>query len=1059
MEKNCYVYFLKSIIIMLALALHLFAEAQSYVVKGSVFDVNNETLTGVTVMEVGTNNATITNVDGEYTLRLKSTTATLSFSYTGMATHREPVGGRSLINVVLHDASHSLDEVVVIGYGNVKRSDLTASVSSIGRDAMENRIVTSLEDAMKGKAAGLQIVQNDGAPGSDFTMRIRGASSINASSAPIFVIDGVITETAVDLNPGDVESIEILKDASGTAIYGSRGANGVIIVTTKKGQDGKVKLDLYANIGLQAPAGKYHLMDAAQYARMRYQATGWKYYKYGTDPATFPSDASVYRDGTGSDANYWLLSDNNIFRDWLSYGNSTNTDWQDVMFRTALIREYRVNLSGGSADTKYAFMGGYLNQDGIVVNSAYERFSGRIKLDQKLSKSLQLMANIAATKGKYDGLATGSSDGLITSLLRQRPTLGNYENAIADEELSGGIISNPFVQARDIVRDRYRNNLSVRLQLDYTINKAFLFRTTGAYVNNNDKDKLFYPANTSQGFKTNGRAVVADSENTRLTGEAFLYYTRKFGKNNRLKLMSGATVETSDKESLNTENQYFPTLNLGVNSLQQGINPQVPTTTITPIRMISFLGRAEYALKDRYLVTGTIRRDGSSRFGAGNKWATFPSIAFGWRISDEDIIRQMHLFDNLKLRISAGRSGNTAIPVYRSISTVATAFHPMNGENINYGVVIERTDNKDLKWETTDQYDAGLDFAFFNHALRITADVYLKKTNDLLLEKNAPYYTGYEKGWANIGSVQNKGLEITLGATPVSNKNLRWELDFNIAFNRSKVLHIGPGGQMGFDPGVIPGSGNFVMIREGESIGQWYGYKVDGVYRSQQEIDSHGLTELLGTSGANLALQPGDHKFVDQNGDKKINSDDLVVLGRGEPLAMGGLSTTLHCRGIELSVVWQYSYGAKVFNANLATLDSGRDAYNQTSHIANCWLPTLYDEHGTIVDPGNPNGTSRMPGRGAENYCLSNFIEDGSFVRLSDITLSYTFKKRFLHQLNIQHLKVFLTGKNLYLLSSYSGYDPEVNTRQGQTGDLMPSLDFSAYPRSQAFSAGFNISF
>ncbi|MDR1682400.1 MAG: TonB-dependent receptor, partial [Candidatus Symbiothrix sp.] len=780
-----------------------------------------------------------------------------------------------------------------------------------------------------------------------------------------------------------------------------------------------------------------------------------KYYPYGKLPANL-TDVEIYRDSPAADANYWTLSTNNSFQDWQSYAQGTDTDWQEVMFQTALIQEYRLNLSGGNESTKYSLMGGYLNQDGIVINSAYERLSGRINWEHKLNAKLKLTANISSYRAVYDGIATGSADGVITNMLKQKPTTPFDINRLEEEDESS-LISNPYIQARDITKDRFRNNLVARLVLDYNINKFWQFKATGTYVNNNNKDKTFYPYNVSQGFKSHGTGIQVNSANDKLLGEAFLTYTKRFNKSHRLKVMGGAIVEKFVSESVSINNQNFPNINLGSDGLQLGIEPQIPTSSYIAYQMLSVLGRAEYNIKDRYLLTGTLREDGSSRFGTGNKWALFPSLAFAWRVSEEKFLKNQELISNLKLRLSAGSSGNTAIPAYRSLSSIGMAFHPMNGKDVLYGTYINRFTNKNLRWETTDQLDGGLDFGLFDNRFNVTIDAYLKRTRDLLLEKNTPLYSGQRKTWTNIGAIRNKGLEITFGAIPVRNKNWDWTMDFNIAFNRSKVLDIGPGGEMGFDPGVIPGSGNFVMIRQGESLGQWYGYKVEGVYHSQAEIDADPITEVLGRKKENL--RPGDHKFVDVYPDNKIDSRDLTILGRGEPLFTGGFTNALSYKGLHLSFMLQYSYGAKVFNANRAALDSGRDGYNQTAHLADSWRPTLYNAAGDLVDAGNPKGKYRLPGGEAENYCLSEFIEDGSFLRISDITLAYTLPKKTIRKWKVQGIKLFASAKNVYTFTRYFGYDPEVNTRQGQTGDLMPSLDFGAYPRNKAISFGLDITF
>lgn len=1053
------------VVFLMCLVPGVFAQGNGRQITGKVSDEYGEPLPGVSIVVKGTRTGTTTDIDGLYTIKANPSETVLVFSYVGMLPAEVAVNNRKRVDVTLAENRQALDEVVVIGYGQVKKSDLTGAVSSVSKDVMSNRVVTSVEDALKGKAAGLQITQNDGTPGSEFTIRIRGASSVNASSTPIYVIDGVICEDALDLSPGDVESIEVLKDASSTAIYGSRGANGVVIITTKKGYTGKTRVELYASFGFQQAARKYDMMNSAEYARMKYQSA-LQYVRKDNMTEAMKNDPlyQVYTDSaTPGEGNYLRILKDDPYLDYKSYASAdtVNTDWQDAMFRNALIQEYRVNVSGGSETTKFSVMGNYLNQQGIVVYSGYEKYAGRVNLEQELSKKFKLNVNLAGNRTSYDGIATGSSDGVTTSMLRQIPLKGINENDVQEneDETMPNVSSNPYYQAQHITKDRFRHNLTTKLGLDYNINKHWLVRITGTYVYNNSENKTYYPKTVSQGVKQNGRAIQERTSVTQLMNENLVYYNTTIRQRHKLKLMGGMTVEKTTDSYLMAENQNFTVETLGANAMGQGTSPIVPESynSRNPYQMLSFLGRAEYNFSDRYLLTATMRADGSSRFGDNNKWGYFPSAAFAWRINEEEFIKRLDVFSNLKLRLSVGRSGNTAIPAFRTLSTLSTAFAPMNGDKPNYGVALDRPNNPDLKWETTLQYDAGLDFGFFDNRLTVTADAYLKKTKDLLLERNAPYYSGYKKAWANVGNIQNKGIELTVAGQLVSTRDFYLNADVNISFNRSKVLNI-PGGEMYFDPKVISGSGNIVMIREGQSLGQWYGYKVDGVYRSQAEIDAlPDDYEVLSVKKANI--RPGDHKFVDVTGDHKVTSEDKTVLGKGEPDFSGGFSVSTGYKGFGLSAVFQYSYGVDVFNANLATLDAGREIYNQTRHLLDAYSPALYDLGGNLVDAGNPSGNYRLPGGAAENYCLSEFIEDGSFLRLSDITLSYEFNKRALAKLRLNGLKVFVTGKNLFVWTKYYGFDPEVNTRQGGIGDIMPALDFGSYPRSRAFSLGLNVSF
>lgn len=1053
---------LKSLLLILFSLCAITLSAQvNFEVSGVVTDDNGDPVVGVNVILSGTQSGTITDLKGAYRIKVPNENAVLSFSYLGMNKQEHKVGSRRRLDVTMTEEQRLLDDVVVIGYGTVAKSDLTGSVSSVGKDAMSNRIVTSLEDALKGQAAGMSITQDDGAPGSDFTIRIRGASSVNASSTPIYVIDGIICEDAKDISPGDVESIEILKDASGTAIYGSRGANGVIQITTKRGVEGKTKIEVYSNVGVQSATRLYDLMNSSEWARMRYQ-TSWIYRPYATGlnaEHANPDLYKVYRDSPEPNANYWVLSNTSSYKNWQSYADSTNTDWQRLMLQDALVQEYRVNLSGGSKTGKYAIMGNYVNQEGIIINSGYERFSGRMNYEHMLSPKARLMTNISYSRAFYNGVATGTSDGVTNSMLRQPPTkpFTDADAGSADDDATSDFTTNPYYQAKYITKDRFRNGLVSKISLDYNFNKNWMLRVTGSMVNNTNRNSTYYPKDVSQGIKQNGRAIEERTETNRLTNENLLYYKNKFKNAHRIDAMIGAIFESYNDNWLLAESQNFVVETLGSNDLGQGTVAVIPRSSSdkNPYTMASFLGRVNYNYTDRYLLTFTMRADGSSRFGPQHKWGYFPSIATAWRISEESLIKQLNVFDNLKLRLNWGLSGNTAIPAFQTLSTLSTAFAPMDGTNPSYGVMLDRPQNDDLKWETTSQFGAGIDMGFLNNRLSLTVDAYQKTTRDLLLQMNAPLYSGYTRAWANIGSIQNEGIEATLDYQIVRTRKWGVGFNFNIGFNRSLVIDV-PGEELLFDPKVVPGSGSIVTIRNGGSLGQWYGYQVEGVFKSQEEIDAlPDDYESLSVKKANL--RPGDHKFFDYTGDNKITTDDKMVLGSGEPLFSGGFGLNGDYKGFSISTIFQFSYGSKIFNANLATLEAGRDSYNQTRRLMDAWTPTLYSGDGTVVDEGNPDGTFRMNGGGPENYLLSTFLEDGSFLRFSDLTLAYSIPKKWLSQVKIEGVRVFATAKNLFVLTRYYGYDPEVNTRQGGIGDFMPSLDFGSYPRNRAISFGVNL--
>ena len=977
-------------------------------IKGVVTSSNGETIPGVSVLVKGSRNSVSTNLTGEYTITA-SPDATLVFTFMSMKTVEMPVNDRAIIDVAMEDEGSDLDEAVVIGYGVVKKSDLTGAVSSIGKEALSDRVITSLEDAMRGKAAGVSITQNDGTPGSEFSMRIRGASSVNASSTPIYVIDGVIYEDAVSLSPGDVESIEILKDASSTAIYGSRGANGVIMVTTKRGKEGRVKINFYSNFGVAKITHPYEMMNSPQYALMRYQST-WQYKTAASADAAWLSsiEHDYFKD---ADNNYWRARKDTPFKNYSQYNHSDtiNTDWQDAMYQNAFLQEYRISITGGTDKSKYAVNATYLDEDGIVVYSGWKKYTGRMNYENQLSKKLKFSSNLALSRTEYEGWATGSGDGVISSMLRRDPLKAINETDVNenDDPTEIQVSGNPYYQAQHITNDRLRNSMTLRGVLDYNILENLKLVLTGTYVTNNNENRKFYPKTVLQGVKQNGRGIVEFTNTRKLVGEALAYYNKVFNNDHTLNVMLGTTVETYKDSWLTAENQNFQSEKLGSDNIDQGITPIIPSSPIdkNAYNMLSYLTRVEYSYKGRYLFTGTFRVDGSSRFAKNNKWGYFPSAAVAWRIMEEPFMQDVKMISNMKLRLSFGQSGNQAIPSYMSLSTMQLANAPMDGVNPNSGIALNSPSMPTLKWETTTSYDLGFELGLFKNRLTLAFDAYIKKTKDLLLRRNAPYYSGYKTAWTNIGDIENRGLEFTVVGNIVSSKDFYVTADFNIAINRSKVLKI-PGGEMFFDPGVIPGSGNFVMIREGERLGQWYGYKVDGVWKSQAEIDALPDSYTC-FSYKKSDIRPGDHKYIDTNGspDGSISTEDRTILGNGEPDFTGGLTLSIGYKGFDLTTVLQYSYGADIFNVNLATLDAGQSGYNQTSHIVNSWSPTLYDMNGALAYQGNPNGNYRLAGGVAENYCLSEFIEDGSFLRLSDITLSYDFPKKWLSKLKIEDRK------------------------------------------------------
>ena len=1013
------------------LAIDVMGQKTTLTVTGKVTDLEGDPLSGVSVVVQGTTRGTITNIDGAYSINVPSKQSVLVFSMISMKTIDHRVGNSTQINIIMEEDVIGLGdvEVVAIGYGSMRRSDLTGSISSISKDALSERAITSLEDAMRGKAAGMQIVQNDGAPGSDYTIRIRGASSVNASSAPIFVIDGVICEDASSLNPGDVASIEILKDASSTAIYGSRGANGVIMITTRQGtNDGKTRVELYANLGMQQAVRQFDMLNSSEYALMRYK-TGWKYYPYGTDPSTM-SDGIVYRDNPNGDGNYWVLPESSTYADWESFGapGSTNTQWQDLMFRDALYQEYRINVSGGNKNTRYSVSGGYLNQEGVVVNSGFERFTGRINLVQKLSTNVTMTANISGSRTKNSGLATGSSDGLMVKLLRQSPLNSATSSGITEGTGSeeGQIVSNPYIQVRDITNNRYKDNLTARMQLEWKILTELSLNIAGTYEDNHQKTDVFYPANTEQGFKANGRAIVTNAGIKKLSGEAFLTYTNSWKGGHRLKVLAGSTLETYNNNTVRTETQNFPSLNLGVNGLGMGVTPQIPTSSIVEWNMVSFLARAEYNYKERYLLTASYRADGSSRFGKNNRYATFPSFSLGWRLNREKFMQNLSWIDDLKVRGSWGQTGNQEIsniarytiyvPNYgvtesggQSYGTSYDIAGTNGGSILQSGFKRNQIGNDNIKWETTTQTNLGLDFSLFKQSLYGSFDWFYKKTTDILVQMAGIAAMGEGSSqWINAGEMKNVGVELNLGYRNQTRFGLKYDLNANISTYRNEITKL---------PTTVAANGTFggngVQSVIGHANGSQVGYVADGIFKSQEEIDNHATQE-----GAGI----GRIRWRDLDGNGIINEKDQQWIYNPTPDFSYGLNIYLEYKNFDLTMFWQGVQGVDVISDLKKETDlwSGLNIgfLNKGKRVLDAWSPT------------NPNSTIPALSRSDTNNekrVSTYFVENGSFLKLRNIQLGYNVPKNFAQKMKMERLRFYLSAQNVFTIKSkeFTGVDPE----------------------------------
>lgn len=1026
-------------------------------ISGIVTNEKGEEIIGANIKVKGTSKGAVTDINGKYALVVPENSV-IQVSYVGYKTKEVEISTKNSYNIMLSGDSKSLDELVIVGYNTMKRSDLTGAISSVSEKSIEERSITSFTDVLKGQAAGIQIIQNDGSPGASATIRIRGANSINASSEPYFIIDG-IPGSPENVAPNDIASIEILKDASSTAIYGARGGNGVILITTKKATKGtKSRVDINAHFEVQQVTRLYDMMEANDYLQMLYR------YDWKSKPASYimttPETASYhqYFDKKGGS---WLLPKNG-FDTYISnsYASVNNTNWQKAMMRNGINQQYNISINGTSNNLRYTFMGNYNQQQGVIEFSNYRRFGGRLNMEHDMSKTTKIGINIAADDAKFEGTNVSSpSNGVMIQILRSKPNIALIETGIEEDEMSQDFISsNPYYNAQNITTTMLRDNYTTRFYLEQKILKKLIFKTTGSVSKKNYRNESYYPSVVGAGRNSNGRAVINDMQYITLLNENFLYYNDVWADYHTFKAMIAGTVEQQSSYSLSTENQNFTFDDLGVSGIGQGTNPVIPINSSTMWRIVSFFGNINYDYKNKYLLTSSFRADGSSRFGTNNKWGYFPSVAFAWRLSNEDFIKNLKFFDNLKLRLSSGISGNSTIPPYRSLSTLVIRNYPMDGNTtIHGGQIIEQPSNQNLSWEKTAQYNIGLDMGFLQNRLSFTFQGYYKKTTDLLLQLELPLYTGYKNMWNNVGSIDNRGLEFETKYIVVNRKNFNCEFNLNAGTNKMKVLNIGNKPEMLIDPVGYQQVGNMVQILKGQSI-QWYGFKTNGIYASQEEIDN--LPDDYSQDGAvKNNIQVGMLKYVDVDKSGKIDDNDKTALGYMEPIVTGGFGGNLEYKGFSVNLAFLFSYGSKVCNMNKLSTQFGQISYNNEKSQLNCFLPDLYDANGLLMQQGNMSSTIPFPHRGTNFRVIDQIIEDASFLRLSDLTFSYSLPIKACKYIKLDRLRFFASGKNLFLLTKYSGYDPEVSTSAGNYTGLVSGIDYMAYPRTKSIALGFNMNF
>ena len=1051
------------------LGLSLQLDAQNITVTGRVIDESGTPLIAVTVFEDGnTSNGTMTDIDGNYSLNVSSAKASIVFSCLGFAEVKETVGLRKTINVTLAEEKLSIDaaEVVSVGYGSVARRDLTGSVSKVDMGDIMKAPVVNFDQALTGKVAGVVVTTSDGALGSEANITIRGNNSLTQSSSPLYIIDGFPTESsmATSLNSADIESIDILKDASATAIYGARGANGVIVITTKQGTEGKPKVNFSSSWTVSHIANKAELMNGFEFVELQneiYTLTG------NTNAYTKPSP----EDEALGIKEYSLEA----YRD-----KSRWNDWQDEIYRTSLSQNYNISLSGGSKETgnRYNASFSVVDQDGIIVKSNFQRYQGKINFTQKLGKkvSVDLIANysraitngVTPTNAQQSSSATGW---LIYSVWGYRPvkpmSKWNEEGDMVDEMLDADVANsndyrfNPAMTVRNEYRKTIVDYINATAGLTWDIIDDLKLKITGGYTLNKRRREEFNGTQTYTGYpgSPSGKGInggIYWNDKRTWLNENTLTYTKRFNRKHNFQFLLGFTMQGETFDYKGTSVTQMTTESLGLNGLHTG-----SYQTVTPWQydwtMMSGFFRVNYNFKYKYYLTASFRADGSSKFPKHNRWGYFPSTALSWNINREDWLKDVTWVSNAKLRASWGQTGNnrttTPYDYYSQIETLPGNMNSFdyvfNGQIVS-GYYPSNMSNEKLKWETTDQWNVGLDFSVFESRIKLTADWYLKNTRDLLLQATIPASSGYTSAMLNIGSMQNQGFELTLDLVPVQKRNFIWNMNFNIAMNRNKVTAL-TNDQYSLMRSVSwdrQFNSQYPYITQvGKPSGMMYGFIYEGTYKPDEFNNGTALKDGIPymTSIGQDKVRPGDPKYRDINHDGIIDDNDRTVIGCGQPLHTGGFGNTFNFYGFDLNIFFSWSYGNDVINANRLFFENGTKAQtNQLKSYVNRWT--------------EKNPTSDIPRVQANGMYVysSRVVEDASFLRLRNVTLGYTLPRTALRKMHFDTMRVYISGENLWTLTGYSGPDPEVSTRNSV---LTPGFDWSAYPRAMGVTAGLSFTF
>ena len=1011
-------------------------------IKGSVKSESGQVLPGVSILVPGTFNGKTTDANGNYSISVDKNAKSLTFSMVGMNTIKEQIGNKSEINVTMISDIKELNEVVVVGYGSQKKSDNTGSISSLKSEDLKLLPTLRVDQALQGRAAGVMVLNTDGAPGGNTSIRIRGMNSILGGNDALIVIDGLQGANINSINPNDVESMEVLKDASATAIYGSRGANGVILITTKGNKKSKPSISYSSTFGTQRLAKKLDLLNAYDYATLVNENRARN--NVGTVPTPIFNNEQLE-----------------------GFKSNPGTDWQDEIYRAAPIQSHQLSLTGGTENATYFFSGGYLNQNGILINSGFKRYNFRGNLNSKINNWVKGGFNFAVSNSSG---AVNPFGGQSYTLLIADPVIlapqwtpttpvrdvnGNY--SLAPINHGPTATWNPVASALETKTNNYQidNNINAYVEIEPLMGLKLRITGSGNIVTNNNR--TYWNSKTLQGIPNNGlsgKGYIDQSRFEQYQNSNILSYDKEIEKHHLT--LTGVYEQNYQKNTyINTLAEQFAFDANGLNDLSGAKIIRVSSPNAYERSLSSFLGRINYVFDNKYLFTASLRRDGSSVFGANNKWGNFPSVAFGWRISEEAFLKNSKTVSNLKLRTSWGKTGNQGISPYQSLASITS-----NPGGLNYpyagtdnttqiGYAITAAGNPNLRWETTTQTNLGVDIGLFNNRLTTTIDVYKKNTTDLLMARSLPGYTGLYSILDNIGQVENKGLEISIGGDPLTG-NLKWNTSINATWMKNTVLDIGQDFELQFNSsGGGYGTGNMAYLRKGEAFGSWYGFQYLGTWKENEREAAKQYGKL-----------PGDEKLLDANNDGNVNIDDRVLIGNALPKVIYGWSNNLSYKGFSLSFLIQGVYGNNIFNTPRIRREgpgagTSKDLLNKYSATnQNSDIPAFTKSSDYLAIVGFPN---KYNINNLYSGSTSRWVEDGSYLRLKNITFGYNLTNLIGSKLGVKNARVFVSGTNVFTISTYKGYDPEVSSFTNN--DASTGIDFGNYPTAKTYTVGLEVTF